>query len=253
MTGQKKIYAVGLGPGAEKTLTPEALEVLKSCEIIAGYSTYLEQFPEIFKDKKIISSGMTGEMERCRKALDAVNEGHSAAVVSSGDSGIYGMAGLLMELTEEKIYSGIEVKVIPGLTAAIAAAAILGAPLMNDFAVISLSNLMTPENLIMKRIEKVAEAGLVCALYNPSSRKRKSLIRKTIEIFIRASGPDTLAGIVRNASRPDESKKICTLREFPFEELDMFSLVIIGNAHTVHRNGKLITLRGYSEKYKTVK
>lgn len=249
MTERKKIFAVGLGPGSKGTLTSDALSVLNDCEVIAGYATYLKQFPKIFGNKKIISSGMTGEIERCRKALDAVNDGHSVAVISSGDSGIYGMAGLMMELTEEVKYSGIDVEVIPGITAATAAAAILGAPLMNDFAVISLSNLMTPDDVIMKRIEKVAGAGLVCVLYNPSSTKRKSLIRKTIEIFLREYGPDTVAGIVRNAARTEEYRKICRLSEFPFEEIDMFTIVIIGNSRTVVRNGRIFTLRGYGDKY----
>lgn len=243
------IYAVGLGPGASDLLSPKARKVLEECDTIAGYTTYLKQFPDIFEKKNIISNGMKGEMERCEKALDASLEGRKVAVVSSGDAGIYAMAGLLLELVETDKYSSITVETIPGITAANAAAALLGAPLMNDFAVISLSNLMTPDELILKRLRGVAAAGMVCALYNPSSLKRKTLIKEAVDIFIKAQGGKTLAGIVHNASRPDESSKVVTLDEFPFDDIDMTTLVIIGNEQTVYRNGKLYNLRGYSDKY----
>ena len=243
------IYAVGLGPGADDLLSPRARKILEDCDTIAGYTTYLKQFPDIFADKNVISSGMRGEMQRCKKALDASLEGKKVAVISSGDAGIYAMAGLLLELVEEEKYSSITVETIPGITAANAAAALLGAPLMNDFAVISLSNLMTPVEVILKRLHGVAAAGMVCALYNPSSIRRKTLIKEAVEIFTKAQGPDTLVGIVHDASRPDESSSVVTLGTFPFDEINMTTLVIFGNEKTVYRNGKLYNLRGYTEKY----
>lgn len=243
------IYAVGLGPGADDLLSPKARKVLESCDTIAGYTTYLKQFPDIFDGKNIISSGMKGEIERCKNALEASLEGKKVAVISSGDAGIYAMAGLLLELVEDEKYSSITVETIPGITAANAAAALLGAPLMNDFAVISLSNLMTHDEIILKRLRGVAAAGMVCALYNPSSIKRKTLLKEAVEIFTEAQGAETLVGIVHNVSRPKESSKVVKLGEFPFDDINMTTLVIIGNEQTVYRNGKLYNLRGYSDKY----
>ncbi|MCF6175836.1 MAG: precorrin-3B C(17)-methyltransferase [Victivallaceae bacterium] len=244
-----KIYAVGLGPGATDLLSPRARAVLENCDTIAGYTTYLKQFPELFAGKNIISSGMRGEIERCKHALDAARSGKTVAVISSGDAGIYAMAGLLLELTEQEQYTDIEVETIPGITAASAAAALLGAPLMNDFAVISLSNLMTPDTVILQRLRGVAAAGMVCALYNPGSIKRKTLIREAVDIFIEAQGAATLVGIVHDASRPEERSQVTTLGEFPFSDINMTTLVIIGNDQTVYRHHKLYNLRGYSEKY----
>lgn len=243
------IYAVGLGPGAADLLSPRARKTLEECDTIAGYTAYLKQFPAIFEGKNIISSGMRGEVGRCKAALEAALEGRKVAVISSGDAGIYAMAGLLLELAGEEKYSSINVETIPGITAASAAAALLGAPLMNDFAVLSLSNLMTPDEVIRKRLRGIAAAGMVCALYNPGSVKRKTLIKEAVGIFIEANGADTLAGIVHDASRPGESSKVVALGEFPFEDIDMTTLVIIGNDQTVYRNGKLYSLRGYAEKY----
>ncbi len=244
----KKIYAVGLGPGAIDLLTPRAKNIIELCDTIAGYTTYLEQFPELFAGKTIIANGMRGEVERCKAALDAVNQGLKVAVISSGDAGIYAMAGLLLELTETAQYSDIEVEAVPGITAASAAGCLLGAPLMNDFAVISLSNLMTSDEVILHRLRGVAAAGMVCVLYNPSSTKRKQLIKDAVAIFTEAQGGETLVGIVHDASRPQERLQVVTLDTFPFDDIDMTTLVIIGNAQTVYRNHKFYTHRGYSEK-----
>lgn len=249
MTEKKKIYAVGLGPGSEDLMTPRALKVLRKCEIIAGYKYYLEQFPELFEGKNIISSGMTGEIERCRKALEAARDNNSpVAVISSGDAGVYGMGGLLMELAEKE-FPDIEVEVVPGITAASSAAALLGAPLMNDFATISLSNLMTPDEIILKRLTKAAEADFVCVLYNPASKKRRTLIEKAVEIYRSQTGEKTVCGIVKDAYRPEQEIIISTLDEFPFEQIDMKTIVLLGNSRTVEREGKIYTLRGYDEKY----
>ena len=245
---ENKIYAVGLGPGSEDLMAPKAVEILRECEVIAGYKYYLEQFPELFENKVIISSGMTGEIQRCRKALEAARSGKRVAVISSGDAGIYGMAGLLMELAE-KDFPEIEVETVPGITAASAAGALLGAPLMNDFATISLSDLMTPADVIIKRLEKVAEADLVCVLYNPASKKRRTLIKTAVDIYRRVIGEKTVAGIVTDACRPDQQVMTCMLDNFPFDEIGMKTLVVLGNSRTVLRNGKMYTLRGYDDKY----
>ncbi len=244
-----KIYAVGLGPGAEDLLAPRAREIIAQCDVVAGYNTYLKQFPELFSDKEIISNGMRGELERCRLALDATLEGKSVIVISSGDAGIYAMAGLLLELIEEEKYAGIEVESVPGITAASAAAGILGAPLMNDFCVLSLSNLMTPEPVIVKRLKAAASADLVTVLYNPASVKRRQLIVEAINIFSECLPPETPVGIVRNACRDDERSDISALGEFPFDIIDMFTLVVIGNSNTIVRNNRMYTRRGYIDKY----
>ena len=244
---KKKIYAVGLGPGATDLLTPRAEKILKTCETISGYGTYLKQFPEIFEGKKIITTGMTGEVERCRLALEATAAGESVAVISSGDAGVYGMAGLLMELiAEDEAFSGIEVEVIPGITAASAAAAILGAPLMNDFVVLSLSDLLTPRDVIIQRVEAVAKADLVCALYNPASKKRRDLIVETVEVFRAERGNDIPVGLVHYAERPGQEAIITVLGDIPFDSIAMNSVVIIGNSQTVVHDGKMLTLRGYT-------
>jgi precorrin-3B C17-methyltransferase len=249
MSKKKIIYAVGLGPGSASLITGAAAEIITECDVVAGYTMYLRQFPTLFAGKELISSGMRDEMGRCRRAMDAVLEGRKVAVVSSGDAGVYGMAGLLFELAENDPHKDIEVKVIPGLTAASAAAAILGAPLMNDFCVISLSDLLTPADVIRKRLKAAAAADMVTVLYNPASTRRRALIREAVSLFMAERGGACPAGIVREASRPDQSAKITSLEAFPFDELDMVSLVIIGNSLTVARGGKLYTRRGYLGKY----
>jgi len=249
MSENKIIYAVGLGPGSDDFIAPKAKDVIAACDVIAGYTTYLKQFPDLFDGKTIIGNGMRGELERCRLALDATLQGHRVAVISSGDAGIYGMAGLLLELTEQPVYAGIQVEVIPGITAATAAAALLGAPLMNDFCVISLSALMTPTEVIRHRLQAIAEADLVTVLYNPASTRRRELIREAVTFFIASRSGECPAGIIHEATRPEERTMIVKLQDFPFDDIDMNTLVIIGNSATVERNGKLYTRRGYLEKY----
>jgi precorrin-3B C17-methyltransferase len=244
----KKIYAVGIGPGAPELLTPQAQYILNNCTVIAGYKLYLDQISAFTQNKKLIPGAMRQEVERCRAALDATLAGETVAVISSGDAGIYGMAGLLLELCEEEVYHDIEVEVIPGISAAISCAALAGAPLMNDFAVISLSDLMTPKETIKQRLTALAAADIPVALYNPSSSKRHDLLEFAVEIFRRSGG--ALPGvIVRDAYRSQQMIKTFTLDEFPFELVQMTTLVIIGNSQTVRRGDKLYCCRGYKEKY----
>ncbi len=244
-----KIYAVGLGPGSPAMLSPRAKEVLENCDTIAGYRSYLEQIPDLIENKQIIASGMRQELDRCRAALEAAKAGASVAVVSSGDSGIYGMAGLLMELSEAEEFQGIEVEVVPGITAASAAAALVGAPLMCDFAVISLSNLLADRNTILKRLSAAAEADFVTALYNPGSTRRRELLEQAIALFRRLRGDSLPVAVVHDVARPQQRFTLCRIADFPFEEVDMTTILIIGCSRTVIRNGKMYTLRGYQEKY----
>lgn len=245
---KNKIYAVGLGPGNLDLLSPRALEAIKRSEVIIGYGLYVEYIESLIGDKEVCSSGMTKEVDRCSLAFQKARTGKTVSVISSGDSGIYGMAGLLYELSEKEENKDIAIEVIPGITAANAAAAVLGAPLMNDFAVISLSDLLTPKEIILKRVTSVAKSGLVCVLYNPMSKRRKDIFYKTIEVFIEYRGSQ-YAGIVKNASKDNEEVFITTLDKINDYTLDMSTLVIIGNENTVFKNGRLYTLRGYKDKY----
>ncbi len=239
------VYAVGLGPGRLDVMTPQARAAIEAADVVAGYANYLRRITALTTGKKVISSGMTQEVERCAAALDAAVDGSTVAVVSSGDAGVYGMAGLLFELAEDPKYAAVAVEVVPGVTAATAAAAVLGAPLMNDFAVISLSDLLTPQEIIMRHVEAVAAADMVCVLYNPKSVKRKELIVKVVDTFIRERGAQATCGVVRHAMGEGQEARTSTLGDFPFDFVDMSSVVVVGNSQTVLRDGKLYTRRGY--------
>lgn len=243
----KKIYAIGIGPGSPDLLAPRAKAIIEQVDVIAGYTTYLEQVKDLTSEKEIISSGMTGEVERCQKAIDTALTGKSVAVISSGDAGIYGMAGLLFELIEDQ-EAEIEVEVVPGITAATAAGSILGAPLMNDLAVISLSDLLTSQEEIRDRIAKIAAAGLVCILYNPASKKRRALLSESLKKFCEFHSSECVCGLVKNATRENQETWVGTLADFPAEMVDMTTVVIIGNSKTVLNQGKIYTKRGYDKK-----
>ena len=240
-----KIYAVGIGPGARDLLSPRAEEALRVSDVVIGHTPYLAQIDDLVEGKTVLASGMRHEIERCREAINQALKGHVVSVVSSGDAGIYGMGGLLLELIED-MDAGVELEVIPGISAANGAASALGAPLMNDFAVISLSDLLTPQDIIRKRIAKVAEADIVCVLYNPSSRKRKELVQEVMATFCEVRGSETLCGVVKNATRNNEEIWIGEASELPFDMLDMSTVVLVGNSQTVLKGGKMVTLRGYN-------
>ncbi len=243
-----KLYAVGFGPGGYEHMTQKAIEVINSVDIITGYTTYIEMLKEFFPDKEYLATPMTKEIDRCKLALDLAEEGKTVAMVSSGDSGIYGMAGIMLEIANDR-GSDVEIETVPGITAASAAASVLGAPLMHDFAVISLSDLMTPFDLIMKRVDCAGQGDMIVCLYNPKSKKRVDYVEKAAEILMKYRKPDTPVGIVRNAGRSDQSSLITTLGEVKDAPIDMFSIVLIGNSNTYVKNGKMITPRGYEEKY----
>ena len=243
-----KLFVVGLGPGALEHLTPAATAALAAAEVVVGYQTYLDLIPELLAGKELISSGMMKEVERCRQALQLAAAGRTVALVSSGDAGIYGMAGLALEL-QPTMAPGVAVEVVPGVSAVQAAAARLGAPLMHDFAVISLSDLLTPWPLIRRRLEAAAAADFVVALYNPKSRGRTTQLGEAAGILLRHRTPGTPVGIVRNACRAGESLTVTDLAGLETAEVDMLSLVIIGNSQTVvDGEGRMVTPRGYEKK-----
>ena len=238
-----KLYAVGFGPGGYEHMTAKAIDVIKNADIITGYTTYVEMLKKFFPEKEYVATPMTKEMDRCRMAVDLAAEGKTVAMVSSGDSGIYGMAGLLYEMGQG--YPEVELEVVPGITAANGGAAVLGAPLMHDFAVISLSDLLTPWEKIEKRIRGAAMADFVICLYNPSSRKRADYLKKACEYILEYQSPDTVCGYVRNIGREGEDAHILTLSELKDTEVDMFTTVYIGNSQTRNVDGKMVTPRGY--------
>ena len=241
-----KIFVVGIGPGGLDEMTPKARLAIESSEVVAGYNTYIKLIEKILGGKKIIGRAMMQEVERCQLAIEETLSGRNVAVVSSGDAGVYGMAGLVLEmildLPEDR---RPQFEIIAGVSAVNAAAAILGAPLMNDFAIISLSDLMTPWELIKRRVRSAAEGDFVIALYNPKSKRRVTQLAEVQKILLEFREKNTPVGIVTNAGRLGEIKIISTLENFLKEEVNMFSLVIIGNSQTFIRENFMITPRGY--------
>ncbi|MFT5700659.1 MAG: precorrin-3B C17-methyltransferase [Desulforhopalus sp.] len=247
-SGPGTLYVVGTGPGSADHMTVAAISALKNSDVIIGYKTYLELIPEFLEQKEVISSEMMKEVDRCRKALDIAEEGKTIALVCGGDPGIYAMAGLVFEMAQ-KAKSSCKIEILPGLAAINSCAARLGAPLMHDFAAVSLSDLLTPWPLIEKRLEAVAMADFVTAIYNPKSKKRTEQIVKAREIFLKHRSPETVVGIVTAATRENETIVITTLADLLESEIGMQSTVIIGNSQTYKWNDLMITPRGYSDKY----
>ncbi|MBE8953161.1 MAG: precorrin-3B C(17)-methyltransferase [Quinella sp. 1Q7] len=241
-----KISVVGLGPGSLDEMTPRARRAIEQAEVVAGYNTYIKLIESIIGGKKIIGRAMMQEVERARLALDEALRGHNVAVVSSGDAGVYGMAGLVVEMILTLPESDRpQFEIIAGVSAVNAAAAILGAPLMHDFAIISLSDLMTPWELIKRRVRSAAEGDFVIALYNPKSKRRVTQLDEVQKILLEFRDKNTPVGIVTNAGRDGESKIISTLENFIREPVNMFSLVVVGNSQTRAQNGVMLTPRGY--------
>ena len=237
---------VGIGPGDREQMSLRAYNVIKEAEVIIGYQTYIDLIGDLTEGKEVISSGMTREVERCLRAIEMAAAGRYVVMVSSGDPGIYGMAGITLELVEkQEMADRIDVEIVPGITSANAAAASLGAALMHDFTVISLSDLLTPWELIEKRLEAAAVGDFVTILYNPMSKKRTEQIRRAREIFLRFRSPDTPVGIVRNAKRSGEVVTRTDLEHFLEYPIDMFTVVLIGNSQTYHTDNFMITPRGY--------
>jgi cobalt-precorrin 5A hydrolase/precorrin-3B C17-methyltransferase len=239
-----RVYIVGLGPGSREHLTPRAKNVLRGVDVVVGYKGYLEYIREYLVGKEVISRGMGGEVERAKIALEMANQGKDVAVVSSGDPGIYAMASVVLECASKaSLNHGVEV--VPGVTAASAAAASLGAPLGHDFAVISLSDLLTPWEVIEKRLRAAAKGDFCIVLYNPRSRGRRGHLRRAVDVLKEHMKPSTPVGIVKNAMRDGEEVIVTTLNELPEERVDMLSIVIIGNSESFIHHSWIITPRGY--------
>ena len=240
-----KIYVTGLGPGAADQMTIQAKKVLEKCPVIIGYTVYIDLIRDEYPDKIFLSTPMRKEADRCRMAFAEAEKGQDVAMVCSGDAGIYGMAGLICEIGKD--YPDVGIEVVPGITAASGGAAVLGAPLMHDFAVISLSDLLTPWEKIEKRIRAAAEADFVICIYNPSSKKRADYLQKACGMILESRDPKTVCGITRNIGRDGESCQILTLDQLKDTKVDMFSTVFIGNSKTMELNGRMVTPRGYKD------
>ena len=246
-----RLYVTGIGPGREGYLTGDALKALDKAEIIVGYSVYINILSEKYRLKETYSTGMGGETDRCRFALKQAQAGKTVAVVCSGDPGVYGMASLLLELEAAGRYDKdpmggrVDITIIPGITAALSGAALLGAPIGNDFAVISLSTALTPQEDIANRLEHASLADFSIVIYNPMSRTRPDTLKAACDIISGHTGNDRAAGYVRNAGREGEEYSVTTVGELRDMKLDMFTTVFIGNSETRILNGKMITGRKY--------
>lgn len=234
-----KLYVIGIGPGGIEYMTIKAREAIEESDVIVGYTKYIELIKPLVKDKKIFSTGMMGEEERCKEALRICKD-KIVSIISTGDSGIYGMAGLILELKKDE-----EVEVIPGVTASSAAASIVGAPLMHDSCSISLSDLMTPYDLIKKRVELAAEGDFVISIYNPRSKGRSDYLKENIEVIKKYRSGSTPVAVVKNALRDDQKVTLFTLDSFEDSCVDMMSIVIVGNSQSFIKDDKFITPRGY--------
>lgn len=238
-----KIYVVGIGPGDAQTMTVRAGEILQSCDVIAGYTLYVDLIRERYPDKEFYTTGMRGEQERCEACVSMAKSGKTVALICSGDAGVYGMASPLLEVAEKESFRDVEI--IPGVTAAMSGAAVLGAPLAHDFCAISLSDLLTPWETIEKRLLCAAQGDLCIVLYNPASHGRRDHLERACEILLTVLPPTICCGLVRNIGRDGSESRICTLGELGSQPADMLTTVYIGNSQTRIADGRLITPRGY--------
>jgi precorrin-3B C17-methyltransferase len=236
-----KLYVVGIGPGGREHMTLKALKAIEESEVLVGYSFYIELLGDLVEAKEVIKTGMRGELERCKAAIESARAGKTTAIVSTGDSGLYGMAGPIHEMAE-----GVQIEVVPGISSAFSAAAELGAPIMHDFCTISLSDLLTPWETIESRLEMASKADFVIALYNPKSKTRTTQIERAFEIIREHKADSTPVGIVKNSGRFGKAVSTSTLGDTDFEDIDMMTVVIVGNKETYFKDGNIVTPRGYS-------
>lgn len=247
-----KLFLIGFGPGHVEHMTARARTALQESDVIVGYKTYVELIQDLLTDQVVIQTGMTEEVSRAHEAIRQAQQGKKVAVISSGDAGVYGMAGLIYEVLTEKGWhptTGVEVEVIPGISAIHSCAALLGAPVMHDACTISLSDHLTPWETIVKRIEAAAEADFVIALYNPRSGRRTRQIVETQKILLRYRSPETPVGLVKSAFRKRQQIVVTTLDKMLEYEIGMLTTVIIGNSSTFVYEGRMVTPRGYQRKY----
>lgn len=241
---RKTVFVVGLGPGGGQFLTVQAQSALQQAEVLCGYTVYIDLVRPLYPEKECYATGMTRELDRCRWALDTARAGRDVALVCSGDAGVYGMASPLLELAPD--YPDVAVEIVPGLTAALSGGAVLGAPLAHDFCVISLSDRLTPWEVIEKRLACAAMGDFCVALYNPSSKGRPDYLARAVCILLESGkSADTVCGIVRNIGREGQTARILTLAQLESTTVDMFTTVYIGNAATKQLGGRMVTPRGY--------
>ena len=241
-----KIYVVGIGPGSLDHMTPYAKAAIEKSDVVVGYTVYVELVKELTRGKEVLSTPMKKEVDRCKIALDAALENKTVVFVCSGDAGVYGMVGIMIQVAKE--HPEVDIEIVPGITAACSGAALLGAPLIHDFSIISLSDLLTPWDLIMKRVKLAAEADMSIVLYNPKSKKRRDYIDKAVDAILEFRSPDTPSGYVKMIGREGEITKICKLTDLKnSDDIDMFTTVFIGNSTTEIINGKIVTPRGYKD------
>lgn len=238
------VYVVGLGPGDPQFLTAQAKTALENADVLCGYTVYIDLIRSFYPEKEVHATGMTKEIDRCRWALETAQSGKTVALVCSGDAGVYGMASPILELAPN--YPNVEIEVIPGLTAALSGGAVLGAPLAHDFCVISLSDRLTPWEMIEKRLACAAMGDFCVAIYNPSSKGRPDYLQRAVRILLQnGKSEETVCGVVRNIGRERQQSEIITLRELENEQVDMFTTVYIGNKATKNIESKMVTPRGY--------
>lgn len=236
---------VGIGPGAYEEMTGAAVRALEESDIIVGYTVYVDLVKDHFPGKGFLTTPMRKEVDRCVLAFDAAEKGQTVSMICSGDAGVYGMAGLMYEIGER--YPEVELEVVPGVTAALGGASVLGAPLIHDFCLISLSDLLTPWEKIEKRLLGASQADFVICLYNPSSHKRHDYLQKACDLMMQYKSPDTVCGTVANIAREGETAQVMTLKELRDTKVDMFTTVFVGNSQTKNINGKMVTPRGYRD------
>ena len=241
---KKTVFVVGLGPGGGQFLTVQAQSALQQAEVLCGYTVYIDLVRPLYPEKECYATGMTRELDRCRWALDTARAGRDVALVCSGDAGVYGMASPLLELAPD--YPDVAVEVVPGLTAALSGGAVLGAPLAHDFCIISLSDRLTPWEVIEKRLACAAIGDFCVALYNPSSKGRPDYLAKAVRILLEnGKSADTVCGLVRNIGRDGQTARVLSLAQLESTAVDMFTTVYIGNATTKQLGGRMVTPRGY--------
>ena len=238
-----KIYVVGIGPGEYEQMTLKAIHALEASDVIIGYTVYVDLVRDHFAGKAFMTTPMKKEVDRCVLAFEEAQKGKTVSMICSGDAGVYGMSGLMYEVGVR--YPEVELEIIPGVTAALGGGAVLGAPLIHDFCLISLSDLLTPWEKIEKRLLAASEADLSICLYNPSSKKRHDYLMKACDLMMQYKSPETVCGIVGNIAREGEFSRVMTLKELRDTQVDMFTTVFVGNSQTKEINGKMVTPRGY--------
>ena len=238
-----KLYVIGIGPGEYEQMTLKAIHAMEKSEVIIGYTVYVDLVKEHFPGKEFLTTPMKKEVDRCVMAFEEAKKGKVVSMICSGDAGVYGMSGLMYEVGVN--YPEVELEIIPGVTAATGGAAVLGAPLIHDFCLIRLSDLLTPWEKIEARLLAAAEADFVVCLYNPSSRKRSDYLQKACDLMMQYKSPETVCGIVSYIGRDGEHYEVMDLKTLRDTKVDMFTTVWVGNSQTKEINGKMVTPRGY--------